>query len=87
MGYKQGKDNGVLNMPSTHKQCGDEHMAMCFPSLVAHGDNPNDFNAYTPNGVSRAPKDTLIHKDNYGDYEDGAHWEWPPCLPVHVFKK
>lgn len=77
MGYPQGSDNGVLENPKDLPGRSSTRNYKCMADLVAEGENPKGFTSFTPNGVSRPPEDTLVHKANYGRDEDGSHWEMP----------
>lgn len=79
-GYRQSLDNGVLKNPKELSGSSKSAGRLCFSDLVADGDNSKGFTAVTPNGISRMPKDTLVHKDNFGRCEDGAHYSNYPWI-------
>lgn len=75
-GYKQALDNGVLKNPKDISPEGKTFRNGDWQSLLDEGENPKGFTAFTPNGPSRVPADTLVHKDNFGKGENGDHYVW-----------
>lgn len=73
MAYKQSNNNGVSPNPKDVKPFGKKYED--FSSLLAEGENPSGFTAFTPNGVSRVTENP-VHKDNYGEREDGDQYRY-----------
>ena len=76
-GYPQNHlDNGVLPNPKDLSAETRTYRNGNWADILAKGENPKGFTAFTPNGPSRVPENGLVYEDNYGSGENGDHSEW-----------